>query len=318
VRADRLLSIMLLLQVRQCVTARELAERLEVSKRTIYRDMDALSAAGVPVVAERGVGGGWGLLEGYKTNLTELNETEIQTLFLSKPARLLADLGLQQASETALNKLLAALPAMYRRDAEYIRQRIHIDASGWHHSEENIRFLPTLQEAIWQERKLHLVYHLSTGPIVECTLDPLGLVAKGSVWYLAAVFEGEICVYRVSRVQDAQVTDQPCVRPKGFDLAAFWKESSANYWANRPRYYVTVRIAPDLLPEMQQGSKCAQFESLEPPDAEDWAKATLQFETEEQACTYVLGCSSQIEVLEPQELRERVIGQAEGIVALYA
>src|SRR5690349_23068717 len=147
-RADRLLSILLLLQVHRRVTARELARRLEVSQRTILRDMEALSGAGVPVVPERGTGGGWRLLEEYRTNLTGLNEAEIQALFLTKPPRLLADLGLDRASEAALIKLLAALPTGSRRRAEDIRTRIHIDVPGWRPSEETARYLPLLQEAV--------------------------------------------------------------------------------------------------------------------------------------------------------------------------
>ena len=153
-RADRLLSIVLLLQVHQRITAGELAERLEVSRRTIYRDMDVLSAAGIPVAADRGTGGGWFLLDTYRTNLTGLNPVEVQALFLPQPDRLLADLGLRQASEAAMVKLLAALPTIYRPDAQYVQQRIHIDSAGGRHSDEDISFLPTLQAAIWQERKL--------------------------------------------------------------------------------------------------------------------------------------------------------------------
>src|SRR5438874_11494791 len=129
-RADRLLSILLILQVHQRITARELSKRLEVSERTIHRDMEALGAAGVPVYAERGTGGGWVLSEAYQTNLTGLNEAEIQSLFLANPPHLLADLGLRQASEGALIKLLAALPSISRRDAEFARQRLHVDGAG--------------------------------------------------------------------------------------------------------------------------------------------------------------------------------------------
>jgi len=157
-RADRLLSILLLLQVHRRLTARELASRLEVSARTIHRDMEALSAAGFPVFAERGIGGGWTLVEGYKTNLTGLNRDEIQALFLTKPLRLLADLGLKKASDAAFIKLSAALPSAHRNSAEQARQRIHIDTTGWNHSSESIEFLPLLQEAVWQERRLEFTY----------------------------------------------------------------------------------------------------------------------------------------------------------------
>lgn len=317
-RADRLLSILLLLQVHHSITARELAQRLEVSERTIYRDMDALGAAGIPVMAERGLGGGWMLLEEYRTNLTGLNPTEIQALFLNKPARLLADLGLDKAAEAALIKLLAALPAMHRRDAEDIRQRIHIDSTGWNQTEENLSFLPSLQEAVWQERKLLLTYRRNDGTGVERLVDPLGLVAKGSAWYLIAAVEGEVRTYRVSRVQEARLTDQPCDRPPDFDLAAFWAQSSAQFKANLPRYPATVRVAPAILPRLDYAGKAARIEQIEPPAADGWCKVFIQFEVEEQACAYALGFGPQLEVLEPPELREKIIKLAEGVVALYA
>ncbi|MGH2485956.1 MAG: helix-turn-helix transcriptional regulator, partial [Ktedonobacterales bacterium] len=157
-RADRLLSILLLLQTHRRMTGRELARRLEVSARTIHRDMQALGISGVPVVAERGSGGGWTLLDGYQTNLTGLNEAEIQALFASRSSRLLADLGLRKAGEGALIKLLAALPAMSRQDAEYARQRFYVDASGWARPEEAIPHLGTLQDAVWRERRLRFTY----------------------------------------------------------------------------------------------------------------------------------------------------------------
>src|SRR5262249_39224316 len=226
-RADRLISILLLLQVHRRITARELASRLEVSERTIHRDMEALSTGGVPVFAERGAGGGWALMEEYKTNLTGLNRAETRSLFLLKPAQLLADLGLEKASDAALIKLLAALPAMQRGDADYAQQRIHIDLSGWNRSEERVPVLPALQEAVWQERRLQLTYERGGDcGIVERSVDPLGLVAKGSVWYLVGSVEGEIRSYRVSRIREAVVTSESFVRPKGFDLAAYWQESA--------------------------------------------------------------------------------------------
>lgn len=317
-RADRLLSILLLLQVHRRMTARELARRLEVSERTIYRDMEALSVSGVPVVAERGTGGGWALLEGYKTNLTGLNQAEIRALFLPSPSRVLADLGLHQASEAALIRLLAALPSIYRRDAEYMRQRIHIDAGGWNPSEEDVSFLPVLQEAIWQERRLHLAYERSDGTSVERCVDPLGLVVKGSVWYLAAVVEGEVRTYRVSRVRAATILDQACVRPPGFDLAAHWAQASAQFVAGLPRYPATVRAAPGILSRMRYAGRFARIERADPPDADGWVRLSIRFETEEEASEYVLSFGPQIEVVEPQELREKVISLARGVVDFYA
>ena len=316
-RADRLLSILLHLQVHRRLTARELAKRLEVSERTIHRDMEALSGAGVPIIAERGIGGGWGLLEDYRTNLTGLNSTEIQALFLNQPARLLSDLGLHQASEGALIKLLAALPAMHRQNVEYIRQRIHVDSTSWHSPEEAVPHLPTVQDAIWQERKLHFTYGRD-GTSFERLVDPLGLVAKGSTWYLVAAVDGQLRSYRISRIQEARLSDQPSVRPPDFDLAAYWEQSSADFKASLPRYPAIVRVDPDIIPHMRYASRYARIEHESPPDAEGWIQLSMQFEEEHSAREYVLSFGSQIEVLEPHSLREQVIKAAECIVAFYA
>jgi predicted DNA-binding transcriptional regulator YafY len=266
-RADRLLSILLLLQVHRRSYAGELAKRLEVSERTIHRDMEALSGAGIPVVAERGVGGGWNLLEKYQTNLTGLNEAEIQALFLTKPAHLLADLGLHQASEAALIKLLAALPSMSRRDAEFVRQRIYVDTAGWHPTQEDHSYLPVLQQAIWKERKLALTYQ--RGDIsFDRVVEPLGLVAKGNAWYLIAATDGAVHTYRVSRIRSACITEETCARPPQFDLAGHWAQSSSNFVAALPQFPVTVRIAPDVLEHIYHAGRYARIEHIDAPDAE--------------------------------------------------
>lgn len=317
-RADRLLSILLLLQVHRRLTARDLAKRLEVSERTIHRDMEALSMAGVPVVAGRGTGGGWGLLEAYRTNLTGLNEAEIQAVFLSGPPRLLADLGLDKAAQAALIKLLAALPALSRRNAEEIRQRIYVDAASWRQPGEAIPFLPTLQEAIWLERKVRLSYQRGgDGAAIERLVEPLGLVAKGSIWYLVAAVEGEFRSYRVSRVQDATLTDEPFTRPRDFDLAAHWEQSTTEFKANLPRYPATVRADPAIVPRMRQESHYTRLQRVGLPEADGWVTVDILFEEEHSAREYILSFGPQIEVLEPAALREQVLEAAQGIVARY-
>jgi predicted DNA-binding transcriptional regulator YafY len=237
-RADRLLSILLLLQAHQRMTARDLAQRLEVSERTILRDMSALGSAGIPVRAERGVGGGWMLLDSYRTTLTGLKEVEIQALFLTRPQRLLADLGLDKAAEVGLLKLLAALPSASRRGAQDISQRIHVDVGGWRRAEEATPQLPILQEAVWQERRLRMVYQRGDESVVERVVDPLGLVAKGSVWYLVAGVEGEPRSYRVSRVQQASQLEEPCRRKSSRRRChAIWQPCASRqvYWGGCAR-----------------------------------------------------------------------------------
>src|ERR1041385_6689413 len=202
------------------MTSRDLAARLEVSERTIHRDMEALSGAGIPVTAARGSGGGWSLLGDYRTSLTGLNEAEVQSLFLTKPAKLLADLHLDKAADGAQLKLLASLPSTFRAGAERARQRIHVDVSGWSRREEAVPFLPILQEALWLERKLHISYE--RGPDCEAVqrlIAPFGLVAKGSPWYLVGAVDGHVRSYRVSRITHAEVLNEQADIPADFDLA---------------------------------------------------------------------------------------------------
>ena len=316
-RADRLLSILLLLQVHRRMTARELAKRLEVSERTIHRDMEALSVAGIPVFAERGTGGGWELMEEYRTNLTGLNKAEVKALFLVKPARLLADLGMDKASDAALIKLLAAVPSTHRVDAEYARQRIHIDTTGWSRSDESFTFLPALQQAVWQEHKLYITYKTGDCDPVERLVDPLGLVAKGSVWYLVAGVESEVRSYRVSRVQEIRLTEERFTRPDGFDLAAFWEQSTLNFKSSLPRYAARVRVGSAVFPRLGFAGRFARIERVEQPDADGWREVHLRFDVEEMAVEYVLSFGPQIEVVEPASLREKVIKMAESVIAFY-
>ncbi len=315
-RADRLLSILLLLQVNTRLTARTLAERLEVSERTILRDMEALGAAGVPVTAERGTGGGWGLLQEYRSDLTGLNGAETQALFLVRSSRLPADLGMGRAADAALIKLLASLPIRARRDVEWTRERLHVDGAGWYQSGEAFPLLPALQEAVWQERQVRLDYQRADGTRVERLVNPLGLVAKGSVWYLVAGAEGGLRSYRVSRVQAACMTDAPCVRPPGFDLAAFWEQSVAELKAGVPRYPATLRVAPDLLARIRR-SRTPRVEREFGPDEAGWTTLCVVFEVEGEACDFIIRQGAGIEVVEPACLRARVRQLAESIVAVY-
>jgi predicted DNA-binding transcriptional regulator YafY len=317
-RADRLFTIVLLLQSHRQLTARSLARRLEVSERTIHRDMEALSGAGIPVVAERGTGGGWSLLGQYRTNLTGLNEAEVQALFAIKPSKLLADLNLDKAAEGALLKLLAALPLIQRRGAEYARQRIYVDVKGWNRADEAAPLLHTLQEAVWQERKVRMTYERGEREASERVVDPLGLVAKGSVWYFVAGVEGgDVRSYRVSRVARAEVTDEPSARPGDFDLASFWEQSAAKFRAHLPSYHARVRVRREAVKLLPFAGRFARVEEVGEPDREGWAEVSLRFDVEEMACQYALGFGTQLEVLEPARLRRKVSDAAREVVAFY-
>jgi predicted DNA-binding transcriptional regulator YafY len=275
--------------------------------------MLALSMAGVPVTAARGTGGGWRLLEAYQTNLTGLSETEIQALFLTKPTRLLSDLGLRRASEAALIKLIAAIPGGLRNGAEDMRARIHVDVAGWHQTPEPVPCLRTLQDAVWHGHKLRFTYPRGEAT-VERIVDPLGLVAKGNAWYLVAATDGESRTYRVSRVRDAVALDQHCHRPPGFDLAEYWEKSSAEFQANLPRYLATLRFSPDEANHIGSVSIYAQVEQEAIPDSDGRVTRVMRFDSERAACAFVLGFAGEVEVLEPEDLRERVLWTAQCVL----
>jgi predicted DNA-binding transcriptional regulator YafY len=311
----------MLLQTRGQMTAQELAERLEVSERTIYRDLDALSIAGVPVYAERGPGGGCALLESYRTNLTGLNETEVKALFMVSIPGPLADLGMRQAFNAALLKLSAALPSAQRDYAEYVRQRLYLDPADWSHTLEPAPHLKTIQEAIWQDRRLNLTYRRAEGSWVKRLVDPYSLVAKGGIWYMVGRVTRWMLVFRVSRVQAAAITESHFEREPGFDLVAYWTDWCAEMATSHPPYPVTLRVAWEaipLLPGILGERAHSLLEQAGPPDAEGAITLTLTFESSEAAHSQVLSFGPLVEVLEPAELRDRVIEQATRIVAFYA
>src|SRR5436853_642225 len=224
-KADRLLSALLLLQAHGRMTGREMSRRLEVSLRTVHRDMEALSMAGVPVFALRGARGGWQLDEGWRAQVPPLDEAELLGLLMAQP-RVVGDGRLAGAAERALHKLTAALPAALRERAASIRQRLHVDTTGWRGTAaENLAMLPVVQEAVSRNRKLSMTYRRAgeNSEPAQRLVDPLGLVAKGSAWYLVARTAEGLRTYRVSRIEEAVVLDVPSERPPNFDLEAHWK-----------------------------------------------------------------------------------------------
>jgi predicted DNA-binding transcriptional regulator YafY len=312
VRADRLISTLLLLQIHGRLTARDLAERLEISERTVFRDMDALSAAGVPVVADRGPGGGWRLVDGYQTKLTGLTTGEIQALFASHPPQLLAGLGLGSAAEAAWLKLQAALPAASQQQAERARRSILIDPRGWQES-RSIASLPVLLDALWRARRVRFVYERALGEASERLVDPLGLVARGSVWYLVASKEGELRTYRVSRIREATINEQESVTPDKFDLATYWETSTAEFRERLPRYYATFLVAPSVMRWVRYRSWRLEEEKEEG----NRLRIRVRFDAQEEGLQFALSFGAEVEVIEPAELRNQVLDAARGTIALY-
>jgi predicted DNA-binding transcriptional regulator YafY len=270
------------------------------------------------VVAVRGSGGGWSLLGDYRTSLTGLNEAEIQSLFLTKPAKLLADLNLDKAADGAQLKLLASLPSTFRQGAERARQRIYVDVSGWSRREEAVPFLPVLQEALWLERKLTIRYERGeNSEAVERLLSPLGLVAKGSVWYLVGAVDGHVRTYRVSRILQAEVLDEAAPIPVDFNLAEYWERSASSFKSGVPKYLASFWVAPEVVLRLGFAGRFARVMETDDTDARGWKKVQVGFDVEEMACEYAVSFGPNLEVIEPVTLREKVIAMTKATLDFY-
>ena len=314
-RASRLVSLLLLLQTRGQLTAAELAEQLEVSERTIQRDAEALAAAGVPIEALRGPAGGYRLAGGYRTRLTGLTSDEAEALFVG-PA---AELGLGRVFADARLKVLAALPPELQERAERSVRLFHLDTRGWFRGEDKTPHLPTLAAAVWRGRRLSARYREGS-KTVRRTLDPLGLVLKAGAWYLVAHRSAGMRVYRVSRFVSARVREDGFERPPGFDLASFWEEWSTAFERNRPQFDVrlrTTRVALPFLRPLVHPDGRAAIDAARDGAPRELVELTVPFEQLETAYRELLTFGSDVEVLDPRALRERMLRAAEEVVALY-
>jgi predicted DNA-binding transcriptional regulator YafY len=320
VRASRLVSLLLLLQQHGRMTAAELAETLEVSERTIYRDLEALSAAGVPVYAEPGRNGGCQLIDGYRTRLTGLTKKEAEALFAAGVTGPVGQLGLGTVLGAAQLKLLAALPQELATSASSAHQRFHFDAPGWFRAGRNEPHLAVLASAVWDERRVVVEYrHPESTDAVVRTLEPLGLVSKAGVWYLVARRDGELRTYRVSRVQSVDVADETFVRPEDFDLPRYWAESVASFEAVTPPVRVVLRATA-------AGYDALRRLSRPYGQTEDWSEAhddgrregVAAFESLDDAFYELLRIGADVEVVEPEALRQRLSRTAHAMHSLYA
>ncbi|PTR44944.1 putative DNA-binding transcriptional regulator YafY [Rhodococcus sp. OK611] len=309
-RSSRLLDLMLRLQGGPGSTAERLAEQLEVSVRTVYRDVAALQAAGVPLWTESGPGGGIRLLDGWQFKLSGMTGVETSALMLLGVPGLAADLGLGEQTAAAEAKLLGAMPLPLRAGAELWRSRLHVDAPGWFGRAANAPHLATVARAVLDGRRVRIGYRRG-GREVTRTLDPLGLVAKAGIWYLVAAHRGAALSFRVSRVEAAVVLDGDARRPDDFDLAAWWARSAAEFDRSLLRYPCRVRLAPAAWRSLPAviGPEAARV-TPGPADADGWVEAGLLLESEEVAVHQLTALGAGVEVLEPASLRAglRAIG----------
>jgi predicted DNA-binding transcriptional regulator YafY len=318
-RASRLVNLLLLLQSRGGMTASQLAEELEVSVRTIHRDVEELSAAGVPIFAERGPLGGIRLVDGYRTRLTGMTADEAEALFLSGLSGPAAQLGLGTVVAAAQLKVMAALPPELRSRASRLVQRFHLDAAGWFQANEDVPHLASLSTAVWDGRAVAVEYDRGDD-VVSRTLAPLGLVLKGGIWYVVAAVEGQVRTYRASRVVGATLLDEPVDRPDDFDLASFWVESSAAYEREQPSVVVDVRIREAdswRLNQVFGRGTVAGAERVGESDHVGTIRLRIRLGYPDEVPGLLLAVGHNLEVLGPAEIRQKVVRLAERIAERY-
>ncbi|TDD67248.1 YafY family transcriptional regulator [Actinomadura darangshiensis] len=319
-RAARLISAVLLLQSRETMTAGELARELEVSERTVYRDMEALSAAGVPVYADQGRGGGYRLVGGYRTRLTGLTREEAEALFLSGLPGPAGDMGRAGALAAAELKVLAALPASLRDAPARAGRRFHLDAPGWFGETGPPALLRDLARAVWEDETVELRYRRKDSEVAR-TAEPYGLVLKSGVWYLVARVGGRPRTYRVDRVTAVRPTGEVFQRDEDFDLAAHWREQAAAFLRSMLREEATVRLSPAgmraLRYAVEPHAARQAAENAGEPDGRGRVVTTLPVESMAVAASELMRLGAEAEVLAPPELRERMAAGAARLAELY-
>ncbi|WP_157247147.1 helix-turn-helix transcriptional regulator [Nonomuraea typhae] len=322
-RASRLLSLLLLLQTRGRMTAGELAGELEVSVRTVYRDVEALSAAGVPVYADRGPAGGYQLLDGFRTRLNGLTAAEASSLFLAALPGPAAELGLSEVVANAELKLLAALPPERRSHATRLRERFLLDVPGWYRGSDDVPFLGEVSEAVWERRVLGMTYRRWGRQVVERVLHPYGLVLKGGSWYMVAAPAegGNPRTYRVARILSAETREDVFERPEGFELAAFWQAYAKEF---RERMYTAqaeIRIAPGteglLAYTLGEDVVTAALAEAGEPGPEGRRTLVVPIESITHARWLLLRMGASVEVVGPPELRELMAEAVAELAKLY-
>lgn len=306
-RASRLVTLLLLLQTRGRMTAQQLAEELEVSVRTVYRDVAALGAAGIPLYGDAYHLGGYRLLEGYRTRLTGLTADEAQAAFLAALPGTAAELGLGEALATAQLKLRAALPAELREHAGRIQERFLLDAPGWYGGADSTPHLAAVAAAVWARRAVVLRYRRWRAPEeIERRVEPYGLVLKAGRWYVVAGGPFGIRTYRVDQIDELRPLEEECAVPDGFDLAAYWNGYLIDFQDRLHTGEALVRLTPE-------GARRLGVT----PDGRGWTEARVPIESIDHAHGEFLRLGSDIEVMAPAELRDRVAETVRTLAVRY-
>jgi len=318
-RASRLLSIQMMLETRGPMSAAALAEALEISVRTLHRDIDQLTAAGVPIYAERGRTGGFRLLDGWNTRLTGLTPAEAQVVFLSGLAGAAADLGLDKPLQGAQLKLLTSLPESSRAEAQKMQSRFHLDPVDWYREVDAVPYLAIVAEAVWSDRQLSMSYE-SWRNEVERVVHPLGLALKAGVWYLVAAWEGKPRTYRISNIKHAVLSDHRVRRPARFELARYWTESVARFESELYTDYADVLATPVGLKDLRYlNAAVARAVAEARPSRRRDGRVALRIviESVEHGAGQLLRLAPEVEVTGPARLRKAMVSRLQQVSALY-
>ena len=313
-KASRLLSILMILQARKHRTADQLAEELEVSVRTIHRDVDELSAAGVPIYAERGRQGGFRLLDGYQTRLTGLDANEASVLMLSGIGAALDDLGLTDALSQTERKLMAALPEATRGKAAMVADRFHLDPLGWYRKKEETPYMVAIAQAVWADQRISIMYESWKGP-VQRDLDAIAIVLKAGVWYLIGRAQ-TMRVYKIANIHSVEVLEKRFERSTDFDVSKFWGEWVTSFEVcirrNRARLRVTQK-GQNLL----NGMGLIPIAHFPVPDQPDVTDIDLAVEGEANTVREILSLGAEAEVITPETLRLAVQNEVSRLAGYY-
>jgi predicted DNA-binding transcriptional regulator YafY len=321
-RASRLVSIILLLQTRGQMTAEQLAGELEVSVRTIYRDVASLHAAGIPLYGDAGPAGGYQLVAGYRTRLTGMTAAEAEALALAGVPGPAAELGLGGVLAAAQLKLDAALPAEVRARAALVRERFHLDAPGWYYDGDSVPYLSEIAGTVWRQQRIKVRYRRWRAPTdVTRRLDPHGIVLKAGKWYLVARDHRGMRTYRINQILELAVLDEPFERTEDFDLAGYWTAGITEFRAGLHQGTATIRISPAgrerAAALFNAETVRALRASASQPDQGGWVTAVVPIESTENAQSEFLRLGADVEIIQPPDLRARMSGVARGLAAMY-
>ncbi|SDY02062.1 Predicted DNA-binding transcriptional regulator YafY, contains an HTH and WYL domains [Evansella caseinilytica] len=316
-KADRLLEVISLLQNHGKVSTNQIAGYLNVSNRTVLRDMDTLSALGIPIVAERGRAGGWRLMEHFRSELSGMSLTELKSLFVLPSEKVFEDLGLATKGVDIRLNLLSGMQGNRKTGVAPYLEKIYIDTGTWKPSRQKIKSFETVQQAVFEEKKLRMTYKNASGLQSERLVFPLGLVAKGSTWYLIAASEQwEIRNFRLSRINKAEIVHEPFTRPAHFSLAAYWKQSKEQFVQSLPSFPATVLAHQSMINRLTfTGKFIDNLQIIK--EGEEWVQVKLSFHDEQEIVEYVLGFGDRMKLLEPVHLIDQVVKQARAVLQQY-